>query len=302
MILGTRGSKLAMTQSQWVAGKLQEIHPEMSVELEIIKTAGDRLQTSLDPDSEKNKLEKGLFTREIEQALLDQKIDLAVHSLKDLPVDNPQGLTIGAIPQREASQDLIILKKGMDLEALPEGSVILTGSFRRELQWKEIYKHTKVQSIRGNVNTRLKKLDNNATAAGLILAHAGINRLGLDLKNFTVHVIPSEKMLPAPGQGALALQVREHDDKTLKIISALHDDKTAMEVKAERELLKALGGGCNEPMGALAKFDGQYITINAVYYSDKNNAMTAVRSEMRGHPDEMQKVCQRMAKELLRSE
>jgi len=211
LVLGTRGSGLALTQSRWVAASLMAIHPGLGVQLKIIRTKGDRLQRR---GATSGVLPKGLFTAELERALLAGAIDLAVHSLKDLPVDDPPGLAVAAVPERASAHDVLITRGATSLGALPERPVIATGSPRRRLEILRIRPDANVIPIRGNVDTRIEKLRRNAEWHAIVLAEAGISRLGPDLSGLAVTAIPFEHILPAPGQGALAIQARATDPKT----------------------------------------------------------------------------------------
>ncbi len=263
LVLGTRGSGLALTQSRWVAASLMAIHPGLGVQLKIIRTKGDRLQRR---GATSGVLPKGLFTAELERALLAGAIDLAVHSLKDLPVDDPPGLAVAAVPERASAHDVLITRGATSLGALPERPVIATGSPRRRLEILRIRPDANVIPIRGNVDTRIEKLRRNAEWHAIVLAEAGISRLGPDLSGLAVTAIPFEHILPAPGQGALAIQARATDPKTCSFVGALDHGPTRIEVAVERAFLRGMGGGCGIPLGARARADGQYITLEARLY------------------------------------
>jgi len=250
LIFATRPSALARWQTQWVIAALQKTHTNLACEEKIISTQGDKILDRPLPEIGG----KGLFTQELESELLDGSVHCAVHSLKDLPVENPAGLTVGCIPARAEVRDALISAKGYTLETLPQGASVGTSSLRRASQILSLRPDVKTESLRGNVDTRLRKaLDGQYDA--IILAGAGLTRLDLD-KHVTewlsLHI-----MLPAPGQGALAIQCRADDQTTLKLLAALEDDSSRKCVTAERAFLSGLGGGCAVPVAAYAKFEGQ---------------------------------------------
>jgi len=231
---------------------LKKAWPGRNFEINVIKTEGDRLVDS--PRSEDEAWGKGLFTSELEKALLDGSIDLAVHSLKDLPTTSPEGLMLAGIPKRADARDVLITR-GPDLAVeLPYGAVIATGSPRRAAQLGVMRSDLQTSEIRGNIDTRLRKFRENPEWAGMVLAAAGLERLKPDVKGLHLTYLTLEEMLPAPGQGALGLQTcRENADDIRKLVGAVHDKNTAAEVEAERMFLHALGGGCREPIAAYAQ-------------------------------------------------
>jgi hydroxymethylbilane synthase len=274
MIIGSRGSPLALAQTRHVMAELKKIWPGRNFEIHVIKTEGDRLaEIGGDQDV---KLGKGLFTSELEKGLLAGEIDLAVHSLKDLPTSSPEGLMLAAIPKRADARDALITR-GPDLvpqtqtpgswvtasgslrrvllgPELQYGAILATGSPRREAQLRLIRSDLKAAPIRGNIDTRLRKFRENFEWAGLILAVAGLERLKPDVTGLTVTKMPFTQMLPAPGQGALGLQTRMENSVDIRtLVRALHDPVTAAAVTAERMFLEALGGGCGEPIAAYAQ-------------------------------------------------
>lgn len=266
--LGTRASPLALTQSTTVARALERAHPGLVVELVEISTTGDRVTGQ----SLASFGGAGVFVKELEAALLDKRVDFAVHSLKDMPTKQPEGLTIGAISEREDARDAAIVRDGVKLEALPKGSVIGCGSPRRRAQLKASFPNLEFAEIRGNVDTRIRKVD-EGQYAGTILALAGLKRLGLDAR--ATEIIPFDVVLPAPGQGALGIECRTDDDRVRRILNAFHDENTAACVTAERALLEALGGGCHLPLGALGSLVPAHLPSKKM-----------LRLEARlGHPD-----------------
>lgn len=246
LIFATRPSALARWQTQWVINALQKIHPALECEEKIITTQGDKILDKPLPEIGG----KGLFTQELESELLSGAVHCAVHSLKDLPVENPVGLTIGCIPERGEVRDALISRAGLTLTTLPANASIGTSSLRRAAQVLSLHPDLRVQSLRGNVDTRLRKaLDGQYDA--ILLAGAGLTRLGLE--GHVSEWLSLEVMLPAPGQGALAVQCRADDKETLALLSRLEDDSTRKAVSAERAFLQRLGGGCAVPVAAFAQ-------------------------------------------------
>jgi hydroxymethylbilane synthase len=249
VVFGSRGSALALAQTRQVMANLQKAWPDRTLELRVIKTQGDRLSED-ESRPLGGMLAKGLFTGELERALRGGEIDLAVHSLKDLPTANAEGLTLAAIPARADARDVLITRDAATLENLPAGSVLLTGSPRRAAQVRAVRRDLRTEPIRGNIDTRLRKFREQTEWTGIILAAAGLERLRPSVRGLTVTPIPFATMLPAPGQGALALQAREDADDLLELSRALHDATTGYAVAAERAFLHALGGGCQLPIAA----------------------------------------------------
>jgi len=259
LILGTRGSDLALAQTHLVVGKLQAAHPGLAIESRIIKTTGDqRLDVSL---ATPGSLEKGLFTREIEEALLAGEIDAAVHSLKDLPTEQPEGLTLGAILERADPSDVLVSRRPGGLDGLPQGATVATSSPRRRAQLLQMRPDLRVTEIRGNVPTRLRKLAGNPALDGLVLARAGLDRLGAAIMPEGCAATTLTGMLPAPGQGAIAVECRAGDARTQTLLQAIHHEETSRCVAAERDFLRALGGGCSLPVGAFATVEGGQVKL-----------------------------------------
>lgn len=255
LVIGSRGSKLALWQATYIKSRLEDLGHDCRIE--IITTSGDRFQSG--PLKEIGT--KGLFTKEIEEALLAGAIDLAVHSLKDLPVENPKGLQITATPEREDPRDAMI---GGKLAELPSGSRIGTGSLRRVAQVKAARPDLIVEGIRGNVDTRLRKLDEHQFDA-IVLASAGLNRLGWSAR-IAEHLDPSI-MCPAVGQGALAIQTRADSGPAAAACALLNHPATYAAVTAERAVLSVLGGGCHVPIGANAVFEDGVLRLRAIVIS-----------------------------------
>ena len=261
LVIGTRGSQLALWQAQFVKEQLENLYTGLEVQFKIIKTTGDTF-----PDRSIVGLGKGVFTKEIDIALLAGEIDLAVHSLKDLPTQLPEGLCLAAIPPREDPRDVLITTTGLPLEDLLNGAKVGTTSPRRKAQLLGMRPDLQVVDIRGNIDTRLRKLQESDLGA-IILAAAGINRLRKP--EVITQFFDVERMVPAPGQGALAIEVREGDTAVTDLLKPLNDPETVAAVTAERTLLQTLGGGCQIPVGAYARhIDGKLRLISTVCHPD----------------------------------
>ncbi len=256
-IIGTRGSDLALWQANFVTSGLQKAFPDKTFEIRIIKTTGDeRLDVALSKIGD-----KGLFTRQIETELLDGNIDLAVHSLKDLQTEQPEGLVIGAVCEREVPNDVFISKTVSSIADLPTGARVATGSLRRRSQLLNFRPDLKIEEIRGNVPTRLNRF-NDSDLDGMILAYAGVHRLGLGAG--VSHLIPFNIMLPAVGQGAVAIEVRDGDDAVQEVVSTLDHWPTRLCITAERAFLRRLEGGCQVPIGAHATVEGDDLRLEGM--------------------------------------
>ena len=261
LTIGTRGSQLALWQAEFVKSRLKSHFPDLEVHLKVIKTTGDTIQ-----DRSLVGLGKGVFTKEIENALLTGDIDLAVHSLKDLPTELPDGLCITAILEREDPRDVLITATGFPLEDLLGGAKIGTTSPRRKAQLLYMRPNLRVVDVRGNIDTRLRKL-HETDLDGIILAAAGIKRI-LEPEIITQY-FDTERMVPAVGQGALAVETREGDDTVKPLLEPLNDPKTGAEVTAERTVLESVGGGCQVPVGAYAwHVNGELSLIAAVCHPE----------------------------------
>lgn len=256
--LGTRGSKLALTQSQWVADQLIALGHDVT--LQVIRTTGDRF-AELPVDRFTG---KGIFVAEIEQALLRHEVDLAVHSMKDLPGENVPGLVIAATPPREDPRDVLVGRVALTLAALPHGASVGTSSLRRRAQILALRPDLQMLEMRGNVDTRLRKLDEGQYDA-ICLAAAGLRRLGLGER--ITEAFDLRDVLPAAGQGILALQTREDDRAVREALAPLHDHAAGLAAQAERAALGALSGGCSVPFGAYAEAQGDTVTFRAVLAS-----------------------------------
>jgi hydroxymethylbilane synthase len=255
--IGTRGSPLALRQSSWIKEALAGHYPQLEIELVIIKTSGDKIQDV--PLSAIGG--KGLFVKEIEEALLEKRIDLAVHSLKDMPGELPQGLIIGSVPVREDPRDVLISRDRMLLKDILSQKKIGTGSLRRKAQLLHHRPDLEIVPMRGNLDTRLKKMESEGLA-GIILAAAGIHRMGL--KDRVSQYLDLDISLPAVGQGALALEIREGDLRLQELVDAIHHEATALCTQAERAFLKRLQGGCQIPIAGHAWIQGQQIILKGL--------------------------------------
>jgi hydroxymethylbilane synthase len=286
--IGTRGSQLALWQAHWIEARLHELGFETAIE--IIKTTGDKItDVSLAKVGSDSGL-KGVFTKEIEDALLDGFIDLAVHSLKDLPTELDQRLTIGCIPERADPRDALA---GKTLAQLAPGDRVGTSSLRRASQLKHLNPEVAIEDIRGNVDTRLRKLAEGRYDA-ILLASAGLHRLGLEAQ--IAEILEPEVMAPAIGQGALAVEIRWNDERVRHALAAFHDLETSAAVTAERALLHALGGGCQVPLGGYGRVSAGRLTLNAVVVSDAGDV---VRATAEGGLDEAQTIGEQAAAKLL---
>lgn len=276
--IGTRGSDLARWQANHVSQLLQTQVPSLELETVFFTTRGDKVLDKALPEIGG----KGLFTEELEQSLREGQIDAAVHSLKDLPTDDPDGLTIGAIPQRAPVEDILVSRDGLTLDALPEGAVIGTSSRRRAAQLLAYRPDFKIIDIRGNVGTRINKVfADEKLYDATILAHAGVSRL--ELTQYITQIIPFDIMLPAPGQGALGIQCRD-EATSIEQLSTINDPETTSAVRAERAFLNTLEGGCSVPVASYAMVsDGQVSLIARVIAVDGSKTIelkgTAARED-----------------------
>ncbi|HEX8499617.1 MAG TPA: hydroxymethylbilane synthase [Pyrinomonadaceae bacterium] len=295
IIIGSRGSKLALWQSEWVKARLEALGAGVSVRIEIIKTMGDvRLDVPLSVIGG-----QGAFTKELEVALLDRRVDVAVHSLKDLPTVTPEGLAITATPERADPRDALVLRAGSaaedaSLRNLAAGAVVGTSSLRRIAQLKHLRPDVEVKDLRGNVDTRLRKLDSGEYDA-LILASAGLRRLGFG-ERISAAIAPGE-MLPAVSQGALGVETRADDAGTNALVSRLDDPRTRAAVLAERALLRSLGGGCQVPIAAHATVEGGRLGLDGLVAT--LDGAEVLRDSIEGDADDAARVGEELAARLL---
>ncbi len=307
--IATRGSALALAQANMVLAQCRAAFPDESFELNIIKTTGDKLQTA---SLASGNLPKGLFTKEIEEALLDGSGDLAVHSLKDLPTELPDGLKLGAVSTRADVRDVLVRRAAdtadgqSPIASLPSGATVATGSPRRRAQLLYARPDLKIVEIRGNVGTRLRKLAEQTELDAIVLAAAGLERLHFSTAGSTqlsgaevpagliATPIPVEEMLPCVGQAALGIEIREHDARVERIVAALNDPVTQACVTAERAFLRGMGGGCQLAVGAFAELRGGQLHLRAVSFLGR----TPRHGERSGAVSEAASLGESLAKEL----
>jgi hydroxymethylbilane synthase len=293
VIIGSRGSELALWQTRWVQQRLKKLHPSITVELQVIKTQGDKIL-----DAPLSKIgDKGLFTKELERALLDHRIDVAVHSLKDVPTQVGDGLTIAAICEREDVSDVFVAHpktKYAGLADVPLHGIIATGSLRRRCQLLRMRPDLTIAEIRGNLGTRVEKLKASRWD-GMLLAKAGITRLGRS--ELITEVLSPEDFLPAVGQGALAIESRENDDSLLPLLRPLDHMLTRQSTLGERALLRRLEGGCQIPIGAYGRIEKGTFHLDAIIGS--LDGKRSVRSSIQGSPDNSETLGVTLAEKLL---
>ena len=294
VVIGTRGSKLALWQANKVASLIEQTVPGCTCEVRIVKTKGDKI---LDVPLAKIG-DKGLFTKELESALLDGSVDVCVHSCKDMPTELPEGLTLAGFPVRASACDCIVgPEKGLTLDSLPAGCRVATGSLRRVAQLAHMRPDVVACDIRGNVDTRIAKVASGEFDCA-ILAHAGIVRLGLE--EHVSSVIPADTMVPAVGQGCMAIEVRADDERALALCDAITDDASRRAVEAERFVLAALEGGCQVPMGAHARIEEQ--GVDSVFVLDafvsSLDGQRFVRTQVSGDVSDSRSIAERAVDEL----
>jgi hydroxymethylbilane synthase len=290
LIIGTRGSKLALWQAEWVKSKLEKLEPGLQIELNIIKTTGDKIT-----DVPLAKVGgKGLFVKEIEEALLDKKADIAVHSMKDVPTDLPEGLHLRSICKRENPGDALITKNGKKLSELPSDAHIGTSSLRRSCQLLQKNASFRISTLRGNLDTRIRKLDEGLYDA-IVLAVAGMKRLGFESR--ITEIIPPEVMLPAIGQGAVGVECRVDDPYINELVGKLNHDKTAVAVRAERALLKRLEGGCQVPIAAYGRLINGKLRLDGLVGSPSGEKV--IKDHIEGRPEDARSLGTQLAEKLI---
>jgi hydroxymethylbilane synthase len=293
-VIGSRSSKLALAQAGLVRDKLKASYPALGLEIKTIETLGDKIL-----DAALSKIGgKGLFTKEIEEALLKGEIDIAVHSMKDLPAQLPQGLKIAAVTEREDPRDVLVSKQGFTLKTLPKGSNVGTSSLRRRAQLLHMRNDLNVLDLRGNLDTRINKLESGSYDA-VILAYAGIKRLGaLTEHKLKLSVMTIEEMLPQAGQGALGIEIRENNTRADNLARVLDDPDFHISIDAERALLLRLEGGCQAPVGVYAHVHDDRISVKAGVFS--LDGKIAVRDEIEGPKKEAGALGRRLAERILK--
>lgn len=267
IIVGTRGSKLALSQTNWVINEIKKHNPQVEFEIKIIKTKGDIIQNvSLDKIGD-----KGLFVKEIEDRLINKEIDMAVHSMKDMPSSLPEELKFSYTPKREDARDVLVLKEGYkSLDELPNGAKIGTGSKRRKYQLLKYRPDLNIVSIRGNVDTRIKKIETEGLH-GVVLAAAGMHRLCLNDR--ISHYIPMDIVLPAPAQGALAIEIRKDHSYLDEIIKSIGDKNTYIQIACERGFLDGVNGSCHIPIGAYCIIEGKELKLTGLLGDEEGNVL-----------------------------
>ena len=301
LTIGSRGSKLALWQAHWVRDQLTDSGCE--VEIRVIKTTGDKLQSIAPSEPVPASIAqivaqagtKGLFIKEIEEALLAGEIDVAVHSLKDLPTEQPAGLVLGAVPPREDARDVFISQKGQPLESLQAGARLATSSLRRQTQLRALRPDLVYVAIRGNLDTRLRKLERGDCDA-LVLAAAGVHRLGL--ANQVTSYFRFDQMCPAVGQGALGIEIRTDDGRTCAAVAPLDHAATHHAVRAERAVLLRLGGGCQVPIAAHAIVEDGELRLRGLVANLDGSRL--IRAQVRGPASDPEAVGAAVAEDLLR--
>ena len=275
--IGTRGSRLALCQARWVAGELGRRCPDVDVDVTIVKTTGDRVQDK--PLSELGV--RGAFTKELDRALLDGRVDMAVHSLKDVPTQDVPGIVLVAVTKREDPRDAFVGRETGSIEELPEGAVVGTGSLRRRAQLLRMRPDLQVVPVRGNIDTRLSKLRDTNTLGGILLAMAGVIRLGIE--DQTIRPLDVPGWLPAPGQGALAIAARCDDDALLAASGHLDDPAARIATTSERAMLAGLAGGCSVPIGAFGRIEDGSLALDGFVASP--DGAVFVRDRVAGPPE-----------------
>ncbi|MFP3189806.1 MAG: hydroxymethylbilane synthase [Thermoproteota archaeon] len=284
--LGTRGSRLALAQAEIVVNLISKINKDVKIEIVKIKTQGDIIP----PDRRKQLQGKSSFTKEIEHKLEKGEIDIAVHSLKDLPVKLSENLIIAATPKREDPRDCIITKKGISFEELPSASKVATSSIRRKVQLINLRKDIEVIDIHGNVDTRIRKLFQQDIDA-IVLSIAGLKRINEDWR--ITEVFPIEKMIPAVCQGILAVETRKDDKETIEIVRHINDEETMIAARCERSFAYEMGADCYLPIGAYARLENSMLKIIGFVYDESKNRI--IKDEVTGNSDKPEEVGKRLA-------
>jgi len=288
--IGTRGSRLALWQADYIAERLRHHHPEMALERMVIKTEGDR-----DQHSSLTRIGGlGVFTKAIEEALLDERIDIAVHSLKDLPSTMADGLVLAAVPERGAVQDALVSADGRSFRDLPQGAHIATGSIRRRAQLLYLRPDLQMSDLRGNIDTRLKQLQTRRLD-GLIMARAALERL--QLRDVAFHLFEIEDMIPAVGQGAIGVQVRSDDTETKAIVGALNHIPTYRAITSERTFLQTLDSGCQFPVGAFARVQDHTLRLQAFVGSEDGREV--IKDEIEGESAQAEELGRTLAERFI---
>ncbi|MSS42814.1 hydroxymethylbilane synthase [Anaerosalibacter bizertensis] len=295
VVVGARGSKLSITQTNLIIDMIKKAHPYLEIELKTIKTKGDILR-----EASLYKIGgKGVFVKEIEKELLNGEIDMAVHSMKDMPGVLPEGLKLSYVPEREDYRDVLVLREGLNsLDELPIGAKIGTGSKRRKYQLLRYRKDLNIIEIRGNIDTRIKKIESEKLD-GVVLAAAGIKRLGLDktLKDRLVY-LDKEIVLPSPCQGILAIEIRKDDKKMEEILKSISHEKTEIQAKVERGFLTGAGGSCKVPIGAYCEIYDEKVVLEGFLGTEDGSVL--INKRMEGSKDSLEKLGYDLANTMIR--
>lgn len=293
IVVGSRGSNLALTQTNMVMDSIKMAHPEVEFELKVIKTKGDIFK-----DMPIDKIGgKEIFIKEIEKELLCGTIDMAVHSMKDMPGELPDGLKLSSTPEREDHRDVLVLKEGFkSLDDIPEGGKIGTGSKRRKYQILDYRSDLEVVGIRGNIETRINKIETE-NLDGVILAAAGIHRLNLDLGERAIY-LDNSVVLPSPTQGILAIEIRENDDKMDEILKSISHAKTEIQAKVERAFLKGAGGSCHIPVGAYCEVIDEKIYLEGLLGTMDGEVL--IRKSVEANLDSLEVVGEELARDMVK--
>lgn len=270
VIVGSRGSRLALTQTQWVINTIKTHHPEVEFEIKVIKTKGDELQNiALDKIGS-----KGVFVEKIEEQLLSDEIQMAVHSMKDMSTSTPDNLKFSYVPKREDYRDVLVLdKKYKSIDELPVGAKIGTGSKRRKYQLLDFRPDLEIVPIRGNIDTRMKKIYSE-NLDGVVLAAAGVKRLGLeDTSEYTIVYLHEDIVMPAPAQGILAIEIKRDRPEIEELLKCIEDKDSEIQAKAERAFLKGVNGGCHLPIGALCIIEGDKIKLKGLLGNEEGTVI-----------------------------
>jgi len=294
IVIGTRGSVLALWQTNHIIDKLAAILPECRFKIVPITTKGDKIRDKWLAQIGG----KGVFVRQIELALLEKEIDIAVHSMKDLPTKLPDGLTIGAIVERDDPADVLISDKGYNFSSLPPGAKVGTSSLRRRAQLLHFRPELEFENLRGNVDTRISKLKSE-DFDGIVLASAGVKRLSgkIDLEEVNIETLPFEICLPAVGQGAIGVELREEDSELQKVLEKINHFESYTAVIAERAFLRRLGGGCQIPIGALGKLENKTVFLEGLVADVDGNRI--IRSNISGEPQKAESLGEELAEVLI---
>lgn len=290
-VIGTRGSKLALMQANYVCDRLKKAYPQQEFEIKVVKTKGDMIQ-----DRALHQIgDKGLFVKEIEEQILSGEVQIGVHSMKDMPGELPEGLIFTKAWKREDPRDVLILREKKSLEELPREAVIGTGSKRREFQLKKLRPDLKVVDIRGNVDTRLRKMEEQQLD-GIVLAAAGLHRLGMAER--ITQYLEAEEMISAPAQGILALEVRVDDAALRKMLDDLSDADTEMIAQAERGFLEKIGGDCHRPIGAVCQKEGGGYRLRAMF-GNEDGSQIAYGDATGKNPEELAEMAVRQIRQAM---